>query len=108
MTEDQVKQLVGLSRDVAHILEALDAMRQVIGKLATKDELAAMVSKREHDLLEFRVRNLETDATAIRERIKEQSASSLMDKVQKVALTITAVAAAVGVVGLLFQAFPKG
>jgi hypothetical protein len=107
MTEDQVKQLVSLSRDVAHILEALDAMRQVIGKLATKDELAAMVSKREHDLLSYRVQTLEAEAISIRERLKEQSASSIMDRLQKVAVTLTTVAAACGVVAAIVLHFTK-
>jgi hypothetical protein len=108
MTEDQVSQLSAMGRDVAHILAGMDDLRKTIGTLATKDEVAAMVTRRDHDLLGYRVETIERTIPGLQAAIKEQSASSLLERTTKVAVAITAVAAAVGVVFAVAAYFIKG
>jgi hypothetical protein len=108
MTEDQVSQLSAVGRDVAHILKRMDDLNRVIGTLATKDEVAAMVTRRDHDLLGFRVETIERTIPGLQAAIKEQSASSLVERITKGAVAITAVAAAVGVMFAVAAYFLKG
>ena len=88
MTEDQVAQLSALGRDMQHVTKALDDI---------KSELRVLISLRtDHVDLARRVGALE-------KRVEDQSASSLISIVTRVAVMITAVGGALGLVGLIFM-----
>lgn len=107
MTDDQVTRLISLGRDVAHIVDALEAMRETISRLATKEELAAMVTRSDHDKLGYRVETVERTIMLMQQTVREQSALSFIDRLTKIAVAITAVAAAFGVVGAITLFFMK-
>ena len=87
MTEDQVAQLSALGRDMQHVTKTLDDI---------KNELRVLISLRtDHVDLARRVGALE-------KRVEDQSASSLISIITRVAVMITAVGGALGLIGLIF------
>lgn len=94
MTEDQVAQLSALGRDMEHVIKAVDEIKSGLGNLATKAEVAAMVSRADHAALTYRVDSLER-------RVEDQSPSSWVSNITKVALMLTAVGAAAGLVAII-------
>lgn len=100
MTEDQVAQLSALGRDMEHVIKAVDEIKRGLGNLATKEEVAAMVSRADHTALTYRVETLER-------RVDDQSPTSWISTITRVAVMITAVTAAFGVISLIFLKLSK-
>ena len=81
-----------LDERMRHLVSAVDDIKS---NMATKGEIAHLVNKAAHDAS---IGNLQSQIDGLKETVKQQSASVLMDRVRSVALTIAATAAAGGVI----------
>lgn len=81
-----------LDERMRHIVSAVDDIKS---NMATKGEIAHLVNRSAHDAA---IGNLQTQIDSLKAAVKDQSASSWMDRIRSVALTIAATAAAGGVI----------
>lgn len=79
--------LVRLDERMAHVMRAIDDIKSTLETMPTRAEVAALVSRSEHSAavvsLDTRIQNLEA-------RVKAQSPMSLLEVIQKIAITIAA------------------
>jgi tRNA G37 N-methylase TrmD len=94
MTEDQIRELANLSASMAHVTKAVDDIKTRVDKMPTREELREFVTRQELTILAGRVETVER-------RVVEGSLRSAMAKARDVALTVTAIAAAIGVIAHL-------
>ena len=95
MTEDQVAQLSALGRDMEHVMRTMQEIKSTLQSLPTKADVDAMVSKADHNALAFRVDSLE-------KKVADNSPAAWIQTITRVAVMITAIGAAVGLLGTLF------
>lgn len=81
-----------LDERMRHLVSAVDDIKS---NMATKGEIANLVNKAAHDSA---IGNLQGQIDGLKEKVQQQSASALMDRIRAVALTIAATAAAGGVI----------
>ena len=99
MTEDQIRELATLSANVRHLIDQMDKLQRTfsaeLGRLVTQDHHDAQmraVSKRMDDI-----------ESRFDEKIKEQSPGTLFDKIVRIAIGISAIFAAAGVLGIYIR-----
>ncbi len=93
MNETQVAELATLKANVGHILRSVDEIKDRLDSVATKEELAAMVTRAEFD--------------ALKRQVEDGSAESMFAKTTKIAAGIVVIAAALGVIAMLFKTWAK-
>ena len=79
---------------MAHVTKAVDDIKTRVDKMPTREELREFVTRQELTIL---AGSLET----VERRVVEGSLRSAMAKARDVALTVTAIAAAIGVIAHL-------
>jgi phage-related minor tail protein len=94
VTEDQVRELAGVSADMKHLMRSMEEIKTGMSMLATKTELERFTLQSTHDTA---VDSLRRDIADLKKQIEGQSAASWMDRIKTLAMTIAAVAAAGGV-----------
>jgi hypothetical protein len=98
MTEDQIEKVAVLSTQMGHVITALQELKGMVESLK-----AEFVSKAHHDnavaALDRRVSELESDR-------KESDFFASLRKMRDIALTITAVLAAVAVLAAIARGWP--
>jgi predicted house-cleaning noncanonical NTP pyrophosphatase (MazG superfamily) len=94
MTEDQIREIANLSASMAHVTKAVDDIKTRVDKMPTREELREFVTHQELTSLAGRLE-------AVERRVVEGSLQSAMARARDIALTVTAVAAAIGVIAHL-------
>jgi hypothetical protein len=90
-----------LDERMFHIVSAVDDIKR---NMATKGEIANLVNKAAHDSA---ISNLQTQIDGLKTVVKDQSASSWMDRIRAVALTLIAVATASGVIVAIVRSMDR-
>jgi hypothetical protein len=104
MTDDQVRELANLSASMLHITKAVDEIKRRVEGMPTREELRLFVTKAESDA---KIDSMERRIGTLEKATEDNSATGLMKRIQNIALTVTAVAAAFGVVAFLVRGFDK-
>jgi hypothetical protein len=111
MTEDQLRELAGVSAQLTHVTATMEEIKgnlQILsGKLqglATRDELNAFITRAESNA---KMEGVERRIGALEAHTQKNSAGEWLNKVRNFALTITSVAAAVAVVAIVVRGFDK-
>ena len=96
----QQPNLVRLDERMAHVMRAIDQIQSTLETMPTRAEVAALVSRSEHSAavvsLDNRIANLEA-------RIRGQSPMSLLEVVQKIAVTVSALGASIALIVAVVQ-----
>ena len=99
MTEDQIRELATLSANVRHLIDQMDRLQKTLSA-----EMGKLVTQTHHDA-QMRAITERVDAIESRfdEKLKEQSPGTLFDKVVRIAVGISALFAAAGVLGIYIR-----
>lgn len=91
----QPPDLVRLDERMAHVMRSIDEIKDSIGLLATRKEIADMMTRTEHSAI---TGGIVARLDALELRVKSISPMSLLDVVQRIAVTISALGAAGAVI----------
>ena len=94
MVDDQSDRLTRLEVNVQHVMDTQVEIKTALSNLPTRIELAQLVSKAEYTTI---TNNFETRI----QKLEAQTPRSLMKATQEIAVTITAIAAAGGLLSTL-------
>ena len=99
MTEEQIRELATVAANVRHLVDQVDRLQK---SLAT--ELSKLVTQTHHEA-QMRAITERVDAIESRfeEKLKEQSPGTLFDKVVRIAVGVSAIFAAAGVLGIYIR-----
>ena len=99
MTEEQIRELATVAANVRHLVDQVDRLQK---SLAT--ELSKLVTQAHHEA-QMRAITERVDAIESRfeEKLEEQSPGTLFDKVVRIAVGISAIFAAAGVLGMYIR-----
>lgn len=101
---ESIERRATMEAQIKHMSEAIDAIKRTLDRLPDQ-----LVSRGQHEELRQQVADLRTEITNhkkhVDDRLKEQSPTSLMEKVTKWGAGITSVASVFALLWLLFDKF---
>ena len=83
--------LVRLDERMAHVMRSIDDIRDTLSGLATRKEIAELVSKAEHAAF---VVSFESRMTAVESRMKQVGWGGMLESIQRIAVTVSTLGAA--------------
>jgi glucose-6-phosphate isomerase len=96
MTEEQIRELATVAANVRHLVDQVGQLQK-----SFTDEMSKLVTQAHHDA-QMRAINKRVDDIESRfgEKLNEQSPGTLFDKVVRIAIGVSAIFAALGVLGI--------